>query len=333
MALGLLCGLFPIPRLDLGSAVHERRSSLRWLSRPGGAVSTGTFGGPPLGGAGWVPSLPAGPWSSSWLWWPVLDSGGKRRGRTGEDEACPAGGRRGSRSRPGLPLRHTGTLPARGFHPVFLATWGFAAYLVARGLRGIGRSRRALVWVMAGLLGSTAALPSAWGTQVQARMAEAEASSGTWAPRRTRISSSASTRWPRPRTPLSGLISSPVELLYEIWASTGAGRRSPPHVDHPLVSRRTSPRKICPWVSLGRRPEEVDDFLEEAREGGVPVIRHLGLADARYVLLVPLDGGRVLSAMCSPERVGVPGLGPGAHLRRPWANPGWGPSPWCRSPR
>ena len=51
----------------------------------------------------------------------------------------------------------------------------------------------------------------------------------------------------------------------------------------------------------GPRPPVADDYLDLAREGDGPLVTHLGLANARYLLLVPLEGRRVLSAVVPPR--------------------------------
>jgi len=181
-----------------------------------------------------------------------------------------------------------------------LGLWGLPAWFMARGLGGLGKSRQVSTWVMAGLLGATAALPAAWGSQVQARMAEAEADlkglGGEPDPylefRLLRMAETADS--------LDGIIASPVELLYEIWASTGVNE-DPIPMWITLWSPGNLPHENLSMGVFGSRPGEVDDFLEEARAEGRPIVRHLGLADVRYVLLVPLEGSRVISASVPPE--------------------------------
>ena len=201
--------------------------------------------------------------------------------------------------------------------------WAFAAYPFARSLQGFGRSRRAIMWAMAGILGATAAIPAAWGSQVQARMAEAEDQLGDLGPDvdpylEFRLYEMAETA-----DSLDRLIANPVELLYEIWASTG-DNEDPMPMWITLWSPANLPQENLSMGVFGRRPEEVGNFLEEVRAEDRPLVRLLGLADARYVLLVPLDGDWVLSA-CIPPRgstslasalgpifaaMGQPGLGP-----------------------
>jgi len=210
-----------------------------------------------------------------------------------------------------------------GVPSLYLAAWGVSAFLVARGLEGFDKSRRTLTWIMAGLLGATAALPSAWGTQIQARMAEAEGRLGDLGAEADPYLQFRLLELAETADSLDAIISSPVEFLFEIWASTGKyGDPIPMWVT--LWSPGDLPQEGLSMGVHGARPEEVDDFLEEVREEGVPVVRHLGLEDARYVLLVPLEGDRVLSASVPPRgstslssalgpifsAMGQPGLGP-----------------------
>lgn len=199
-------------------------------------------------------------------------------------------------------LALAGALLARsgpGLSPWFLAAWGLPGYLAARGLDGLGKSRRILCWPVAALLGSTAALPAAWGAQIEARMAEAEsylADLGAEADpylefRLLRVAEVADS--------LNWVISSPVEFLFEIWSETGQ-QGDPLPMWLTLWSPGDLPREDLSMGVYGNRPPEADDFLDLAREEGAPFVRHLGLADARYLLLVPLQGGWVVSAVVPP---------------------------------
>ncbi len=210
-----------------------------------------------------------------------------------------------------------------GISPLYLAGWGAAAYLMARGLEGLARSQRILVWVMAGVLGSTAALPVAWGAQIQARMAEAEGQLQDLGAAADPYLEFRLYRMAEIADSLDAEVPSPVEFLFEVWASTG-WTEDPIPMWITLWSPGDLPQENLSMGVHGSRPQEVDDFLSEAREGGVPVLRRLGLGDAKYVLHVPLEGGRILTA-CTPPKgstsvssalgpifaaLGQPGLGP-----------------------
>ncbi len=186
-----------------------------------------------------------------------------------------------------------------GVPSVFLAGWGLASFFVAKGLGGRIPGKGSLTWALAAILGSSAALPAAWGAQTEARIAETEvqlldlgAEPDPYLEFRLHAMAEAADS-------LDSIISSPAELLFEIWASTGEyGDPIPMWIT--LWSPGDLPQENLSMGVHGARPPEVDDFLEEARAEGRPVLRHLGLEDGRYVLLVPLDGDRVLSACVPP---------------------------------
>ncbi len=204
-----------------------------------------------------------------------------------------------------------------------LAAFAVAGYLMALGMRGKIRGSYTLIWVMAALLGASAALPAAWGTQIQARMGEAEAQLGDLGAEADPYLEFRLHEMAEAADSLDAYFASPVELLFEIWASTGThGDPLPMWIT--LWSPGDLPQENLSMGVHGPRPLEVDDHLDEARGEGRPVIRHLELEDARYVLLVPLDGDRVLSACVPPlgstaissalgpifAAMGQPGVGP-----------------------
>jgi signal transduction histidine kinase/HAMP domain-containing protein len=186
-----------------------------------------------------------------------------------------------------------------GVSPLLLAPWGVAAFLAARGLAGKLKGKGSLTWALAAVLGISAAVPAAWGTQIQARMAEAEAQLSDLGAEPDPYLEFRLHELAEFSDSLDAIISSPVELLFEIWASTGRyGEPIPMWIT--LWSPGDLPQEDLSMGVHGPRPPEVDDFLEEVRAGGRPLIRHLGLEDGRYVLLVPLEGDRVLSACVPP---------------------------------
>lgn len=321
VALGLLCGLFSISRPPWGrpllsaAVITVAFPALEALFRggPSPALLSGGLGG-------FLPYQLALGLMLALVAFVALEFGG----RSDSGQSRPyflLGG-----AVTALALAFASGLMARsgpGIPSPYLAGWGLAGYLAARGLKELGRSRRVMSWVLAGLLGSTAALPAAWGTQIQARMAEAEGQLQELGAEADPYLEFRLSRLAETADSLSGLISSPVELLYDIWASTGI-RQDPIPMWITLWSPGNLPQENLSMGVFGARPEEVDDFLEEAREEGVPVIRHLGLADARYVLLVPLTGGRVISASVPPKGSAslASALGP---IFAAMAQPGLGP--------
>jgi two-component system nitrogen regulation sensor histidine kinase NtrY len=297
-ALALLCGLFPPGRLTRVGPVLS--AGMVAVAFPLLGILFRHAPSPALlsaGPGGWVPYQAALALALALVAYLALELG---RGPTPRPRA---GWLITTGAALSLVLAFVGGLVARngpGLTPFFLALWGSAAFVSALGVEGLGRTRRVTTWVLAALLGASAALPAAWGSQIKAHMVEAEG----------RLEALGSA--PHPYThyrllgmaeaadSLDGVISSPVEFLFEIWAQTGR-QGDPIPMWLTLWSPGDLPREDLNMGVLGGRPPEAYNFLEVAREGGIPLVRHLGLADARYLLLVPLDGGRILSAVIPPE--------------------------------
>lgn len=201
-----------------------------------------------------------------------------------------------------LSLAFAGAIVARsgpGLSSWYLALWGIPVFLAVRGASGLMGGRRTLTWVMAALLGASAALPAAWGTDIQARMTILEEDLQGLGGEPDPYLEYRLLRMAEVADSLDPLIPSPVELLFEVWSNTG---------------ERGEP--IPMWLSLwgpgdewvedlamgvqGSRSAYADDYLDLARERGEPLVRHLGLSEARYLLLVPLGQRRVLSAVVPP---------------------------------
>ncbi|MFO8175472.1 MAG: ATP-binding protein, partial [Longimicrobiales bacterium] len=98
---------------------------------------------------------------------------------------------------------------------------------------------------------------------------------------------------------LDRLIASPVELLFEVWSDTGRGE-DPLPMWLTLWSPGDLPVEDLAMGVQGPRPPYADDYLDLARRGQEPLVRHIGLSGARYLLLVPLEGRRVLTAVVPP---------------------------------
>jgi len=201
----------------------------------------------------------------------------------------------------GLGLSFAGALWARsnpGLPSWYLFLWGIPAFIAAWGGRGWVQQRRSSLWMAAALLGSLAALPSAWGTSLQARMAVAETELTELGAEPDPYLEFRLLRLATTADSLDQIIASPVELLFEVWSETGQGG-DPLPMWLTLWSPGNYPEDLAMGVR-GDRPAYADDYLDLAREGGVPIVRHLGLSTARYLLLVPLSGRRVLTAVVPP---------------------------------
>ena len=196
-----------------------------------------------------------------------------------------------------------GALLARsgpGLPPWYLFLWAIPVYLILRGGDRSGGGQGVVFWLMAALIGSTAALPAAWGTSIQAKMALAEAElrelgSDPDSSLEFRLLDMAEAA-----DSLDGVIRDPVELLFEIWSQTGQGG-DPLAMWLTLWDPGDLPREDLAMGVQGNRPPYADDYLDQLRAENVSMVRHLGLANARYVLLVPLSGRRVLTAVVPPR--------------------------------
>ncbi|MBT8396967.1 MAG: HAMP domain-containing protein [Gemmatimonadetes bacterium] len=298
VALGVLCGLFPVRRLGrvgpflVAAALAVGFPLLEAFLRAGPSaalLSSGPSGFFPYQLAlGLLLGLAA---------YVALGLSGGEGGRPANPSLLAAGGG------VALALSFLFALQARsgpGIPSVSLAAFAFPGYLMAAGLGVRTRGRRTLTWVLAAILGTAAALPAAWGAQIQARMTEAEAHLSDLGAEPDPYLEFRLQEMAGAADSLDAFIASPVELLFEIWASTGEhGDPLPMWIT--LWSPGDLPQENLSMGVRGPRPQEVDDFLEEARSEGRPVLRHLGLEDGRYVLLVPLEGDRVLSACVPPK--------------------------------
>lgn len=202
-----------------------------------------------------------------------------------------------------LVLSLVGALLARagpGLPHWFPALWVVPLFLFVRRAGAIRSGQGALVWAAAALLGSTAALPSAWNKSIRAQMTVAEADLLDLGADPDPFLEFRLLDMAEGVDSLDALIQDPMELLFEVWSQTA-------HQGDPLAMWLTLwdagdvPREDLAMGVQGNRPFYADDYLDQARSDPLPMIRHLGLADARYVLLVPLQGRRVLTAVVPPR--------------------------------
>ena len=192
-----------------------------------------------------------------------------------------------ARERPGVP-------------PWLLALWGLPTYLAAWGLGRLRGKRILATWVLAAALGSAAALPSAWGTQIRGHMEVGQRQLQELGAGADPFLEYRLLRMGQRADSLSRTLESPVELLFQVWQET-ARDGDPLPMWLTLWSRGGLPGEDLSMGVQGPRPAVADDYMEVVREEGEPVVRHLGLADAHYLLLVPLEGGEVFSAVVPPR--------------------------------
>ncbi len=298
MALALLFGLYPLG--GSGRVGPAMSAALVALGFPALDIWFKQAPSPALlsaGPGGWVPYQAALALALALVAYLAVGKGGSAKTRARPGWLLSAG------VALALALAFVGGLLARsgpGLSSFYLALWGAAAFVAARGLGRLSRGRGVASWVIAALLGASAALPAAWGSQIQAHMVEVEGELGAMGPGPDTYTHYRLLEMAEAADSLDRLISSPVELLFEIWAQTGR-QDEPLPMWLTLWSAGDLPRQDLQMGVVGNRPLEADDDLEFARAGGVPIVQRLGLAEARYLLLVPLEGGRVLSAVVPPE--------------------------------
>jgi len=201
-----------------------------------------------------------------------------------------------------LILSVVGALVARsgpGLSPWFLSLWALPLYLAAGGRGSWSGGRGVVPWLMAALIGSTAALPAAWGTNIQAKMEVVEAELRDLGSDPDPYLEFRLLHMAEMADSLDGVIGDPVELLFEIWSQTGQ-RGDPLAMWLTLWNPGDLPGEDLAMGVQRNRPPYAGDYLDQVRAENVPMVRHLGLADARYVLLVPLRERRVLTAVVPP---------------------------------
>lgn len=257
-------------------------------------------------------------------WWPAL-LGGICLG-------LALAGASAARVLPGLPA---GTL----------VLWAGPAFLVGWGASQVWGSGRGGAWLACSLLGATAGAVSGWGTLVEARLRLVEASLQEMGGEADPFLEFRLARMAERADSLGQVVRVPVELLYETW-SQAVPREEPLPMWLTLWSAGGFPLEDLAVGVRGPRPSVAGAFLEVVEREGRPLIRNLGMADARYLLAVPLAGGRILTAVVPPPgspavasvlgpifatktRVGggVPRLVP---LRGPGEEAGWVGVKWER---
>ena len=202
-----------------------------------------------------------------------------------------------------LSLAIAGAVLARsgpGLPGWFLALWAGPFYLVAAALTRRFDYPKSTAWTMAALLGASAALPLAWGESIQARMEVVESELRDLGADADPYLEFRLLRMAETADSLDGLIRLPAEFLFETWSQTGQ-EHDPLPMWLTLWGPGDLPREDLGMGVQGPRPPLADDYLDQVREGTGPLVIHLGFANARYLLVVPLEGRRVLSAVVPPR--------------------------------
>ncbi|MFV2006019.1 MAG: ATP-binding protein [Longimicrobiales bacterium] len=183
-----------------------------------------------------------------------------------------------------------------------VAFWSLPAATAALVLSRLRGWKQALAaWALAGLLGSSAALVTAWSGRVEARMVSAE----------EQLRHLESQEHPYLNFLLYRLVDvvqaldatdvEPVELLYESWVDSGLADYGG-GVWLTLWSSDGIPGDELRIGTGGRRPAVADDVLLRAADVEGPFVERLSTGDANYLVQVPLRDGQILTAVVPQPR-------------------------------
>ncbi|GMR12988.1 MAG: hypothetical protein BMS9Abin29_1183 [Gemmatimonadota bacterium] len=183
-----------------------------------------------------------------------------------------------------------------------VAFWALPAATAAIALSSLRGWKQALVaWGLAGLLGSSAALVTAWSGRVEARMVSAEEQLRHLETQEDPYLNFLLYRLVDTVQALDATDVEPVELLYESWVDSGLA-------DHgggvwlTLWSSGGIPGDELRIGTGGQRPAVADDFLSRAADGEGPFVKRLSTGEAIYLVQVPLSDGQILTAVVPPPR-------------------------------
>ena len=194
-------------------------------------------------------------------------------------------------------VRMAGTIPGW-----VTGAWALPALLAAYGLSCVQGGRRDwMAWCAAAAIGSSAAVVTAWGARIDARMDEAELQLSRLGVPADPYLEYVLHRFVDMADSLDAAGAESAELIYESWIMSGLAEEGT-GVWLTLWSAGDLPEFEITIGVEGGRPGPADDFLEEARRGEPALVRRLGLGDANYVVQVPLAGGRVLTGVLPARR-------------------------------
>ncbi len=183
-----------------------------------------------------------------------------------------------------------------------VAFWSLPAATAALALSRLRGWKQALVaWGLAGILGSSAAIVTAWSGRVEARKVSAEEQLRHLETQEDPYLNFLLYRLVDIVEALDATDVEPVELLYESWVDSGLA-------DHgggvwlTLWSSGGIPGDELSIGTVGQRPAVADDFLLRAVDGEGPFVERLNTGDANYLVQVPLRDGRILTAVVPPPR-------------------------------
>lgn len=183
---------------------------------------------------------------------------------------------------------------------LWAAAWALPAGFAAVALEGSSGWRSSVVrWTTAALLGSTAAIPLAWGQRVDARLAEGA----------QRLISLAAVEdveledrlldFARLADSLDASGANDVSILYEGWRLSGLADTGYP-VWLQIERRDGSPGEGLRIGVAETEPQPYQDLLAQGRRAGGVQLAQLDQDDARYILTASLSNDRMLGAVAPP---------------------------------
>ncbi len=197
-------------------------------------------------------------------------------------------------------------------HPLWwTALWGVPVGLATVGAAAWEGWRRSLVaWGLGVALGSSAAIPVAWGHRVEARRVVGEERLRALSAPDDPALERALVRFASLADSLDRGGSDDVSLLYHGWRSSGLA-----DLGHPVwlqVWRRDGSPGEGLRVGVEGEPAPLGGLLADAWAGGGTRLTQLDRDDARYILTVRLAGEEVVSVVAPPfvESTARTGLGP-----------------------
>lgn len=180
------------------------------------------------------------------------------------------------------------------------AVWALPSGLAASVLdRGLGWRASVVRWTTAAVLGSTAAIPIAWGQRVEARLAEGAERLVALAAVEDVELEDRLLDFARLADSLDASGAEDVSILYEGWRLSGLAETGYP-VWLQIEQRDGSPGEGLRIGVAETEPQPYQDLLAQGRRAGGVQLAQLDQDDARYILTAELSGDRMLGAVAPP---------------------------------
>lgn len=178
--------------------------------------------------------------------------------------------------------------------------WALPAAACAHGLHGWpGWQRSAIAWIAAGILGSSLAIPFAWGQGIEARLTVGEERLRGLAAVEDVEVEDRLFDFARVADSLDVAGAEDVSILYEGWRLSGLAALGHP-VWLQIEERDGSPGEGL-RVGVGdAEPQPYQDILAQGRRAGGVRLVQLNQDDARYILTAALSADRMLVAVAPP---------------------------------